>query len=106
MFTYFIFCRYGGSDRKVLAHMPHLLDRKVLAQMMAAFPQEFDINIIPQVQVLSLPSFLLPEFPYKPARASPHRFRLLAFQLLLDTEVHLAAWLDRLCTTHGPCLSD
>ncbi|KAK9818491.1 hypothetical protein WJX74_001230 [Apatococcus lobatus] len=34
--------RYGGSDRKVLAHMPHLLDRTVLTEMMAAFPKEFD----------------------------------------------------------------
>ncbi|KAK9863994.1 hypothetical protein WJX84_008048 [Apatococcus fuscideae] len=34
--------RYGPENRKVLAHMPHFLDRNVLAQLLKTFPKEFD----------------------------------------------------------------
>eukprot|EP00808_Paulinella_micropora_P024476 g15461.t1 len=35
---------YGSSQRKAPAHMPHFMDKNVLAELQAKFPKEFDLT--------------------------------------------------------------
>ena len=34
--------RYGSEQRKAPAHMPHMIDRDIMAELQAAFPKEFE----------------------------------------------------------------